>query len=149
MNMKNKKYYIIREDVLPEAVQKTIIIKNELEKNPKLSIQEVSKKYGLSRSAFYKYKDTIYPLKDFKKESILSLSIHVDDIPGILGKILKIIHCENGNIITIHQTVPINERATIIISLNINLEITDIEKIKHLLSNLKHVNKVKVIGVSI
>lgn len=145
----NKNYYIIREDVLPEAVQKTIKIKKELEKNPNLSILEASKKYDLSRSAFYKYKDTIFPIQDFKKESILSLSINVDDIAGILGKVLSIIHGEKCNVITIHQTVPINDRATIILSLNMNINFTNIEKIKSLLENLKHVNSVKVIGFNI
>ena len=57
--MDNEKvYYIIREDVLPEAVKKTIIMKKALEENPKLSILEASKRFDLSRSAFYKYKDT-------------------------------------------------------------------------------------------
>lgn len=145
----NKNYYIIREDVLPEAVQKTIKIKNALEENPKLSILEATKKFDLSRSAFYKYKDTIFPVQDFKKESILSMTINVDDIPGILGKILNIINEEKCSVITIHQTVPISNRATIIFSLNINLEITTIEKLKLKLENLNYVNKVKVIGFSI
>lgn len=145
----NKNYYIIREDVLPEAVQKTIKIKSALEDDPKLSILEATKKFDLSRSAFYKYKDTIFPVQDFKKESILSMSVNVDDIPGILGKILNIINEEKCSVITIHQTVPISNRATIIFSLNINLEITTIEKLKLKLESLKYVNKVKVIGFSI
>ncbi|MBF0714680.1 ACT domain-containing protein [Gemelliphila palaticanis] len=145
----NKNYYIIREDVLPEAVQKTIKIKSALEDDPKLSILEATKKFDLSRSAFYKYKDTIFPVQDFKKESILSMSVNVDDIPGILGKILNIINEEKCSVITIHQTVPISNSATIIFSLNINLELTTIEKLKLKLENLKYVNKVKVIGFSI
>lgn len=149
MTNKDKKYYIIREDVLPEAVQKTIKIKSALEENQSLSILEATKKFGLSRSAFYKYKDTIFPIQDFKKESILSMSINVDDIPGILGKILNIINEEQCSVITIHQTVPISGRATIIFSLNINLNLTTIEILKNKLANLKYVNKVKVIGFSI
>ena len=126
---KEKVYYIIREDVLPEAVKKTLIMKKALEENPKLSILEASKRFDLSRSAFYKYKD-------------------VDDIPGILGKILRIVNDEKCSVLTIHQTVPINARATIIISLEIDAEHTNIEKLTKQIKNLEFVNGIKVIGVS-
>ena len=145
---KEKVYYIIREDVLPEAVKKTLIMKKALEENPKLSILEASKRFDLSRSAFYKYKDTIFPIQDIQRQSILSLSIDVDDIHGILGKILRIVNDEKCSVLTIHQTVPINARATIIISLEIDAEHTNIEKLTKQIKNLEFVNGIKVIGVS-
>lgn len=147
--MDNEKvYYIIREDVLPEAVKKTIIMKKVLEENPKLSILEASKRFDLSRSAFYKYKDTIFPIQELQRQSILSLSIDVDDIPGILGRVLSVINEEKCSVLTIHQTVPINSRATIIISLEIDPGHTNIEKLTKRIQNLEFVNKIKVIGVS-
>lgn len=146
---KEKVYYIIREDVLPEAVKKTLTMKKALEDNPKLSILEASKRFDLSRSAFYKYKDTIFPIQDIHKQSILSLSIDVDDIPGILGRILKIVNEEKCSVLTIHQTVPINSRATIIISLEIDLQHTNIDKLNAKIKNLDYVNATKVIGMSI
>ena len=145
---KEKVYYIIREDVLPEAVKKTLIMKKALEENPKLSILEASKRFDLSRSAFYKYKDTNIPIQDIQRQSILSLSIDVDDIPWILGKILRIVNDEKCSVLTIHQTVPINARATIIISLEIDAEHTNIEKLTKQIKNLEFVNGIKVIGVS-
>ena len=145
---KEKVYYIIREDVLPEAVKKTLIMKKALEENPKLSILEASKRFDLSRSAFYKYKDTIFPIQDIQRQSILSLSIDVDDIPGILGKILRIVNDEKCSVLTIHQTVPINARATRMSSLEIDAEHTNIEKLTKQIKNLEFVNGIKVIGVS-
>ncbi len=147
--MDNEKvYYIIREDVLPEAVKKTIIMKKALEENPKLSILEASKRFDLSRSAFYKYKDTIFPIQELQRQSILSLSIDVDDIPGILGRVLSVVNEEKCSVLTIHQTVPINSRATIIISLEIDPGHTNIEKLTKRIQNLEFVNRIKVIGVS-
>lgn len=147
--MDNEKvYYIIREDVLPEAVKKTIIMKKALEENPKLSILEASKRFDLSRSAFYKYKDTIFPIQELQRQSILSLSIDVDDIPGILGRVLSVVNEEKCSVLTIHQTVPINSRATIIISLEIDPGHINIEKLTKRIQNLEFVNKIKVIGVS-
>ena len=147
--MDNEKvYYIIREDVLPEAVKKTIIMKKALEENPKLSILEASKRFDLSRSAFYKYKDTIFQIQEIQRQSILSLSIDVDDIPGILGRVLSVVNEEKCSVLTIHQTVPINSRATIIISLEIDPGHTNIEKLTKRIQNLEFVNRIKVIGVS-
>ena len=147
--MDNEKvYYIIREDVLPEAVKKTIIMKKALGENPKLSILEASKRFDLSRSAFYKYKDTIFPIQEIQRQSILSLSIDVDDIPGILGRVLSVVNEEKCSVLTIHQTVPINSRATIIISLEIDPGHTNIEKLTKRIQNLEFVNRIKVIGVS-
>ena len=148
MDKKENVYYIIREDVLPEAVKKTLAMKKALIDNPKLSILEASKQYDLSRSAFYKYKDTIFPIQDLKRQTTLSLSIDVDDVAGILGKILAIVNGEKCSVLTIHQTVPINEKATIILSLTVDLEFTSIDKLNEGITSLKHVNKVKVIGVS-
>lgn len=145
----DKKYYIIREDVLPEAVQKTIKIKNALEENPSLTILEAAKKFDLSRSAFYKYKDTIFPIQDLKKKSVLSMSVNVDDIPGILGEVLKVVNEEKCSVITIYQTVPTGGIASIIFSVNIDLSLTSIEKLRQRIENLEYVNKVKVIGFGI
>lgn len=145
---KEKVYYIIREDVLPEAVKKTLIMKKALEDNPKLSISEASKRFDLSRSAFYKYKDTIFPIQDVQRQSVLSLSIDVDDIPGILGQILSIVNGEKCSVLTIHQSVPINSRATIMISLEVDALHTNIEKLTTRIKDLEFVKDVKVIGVS-
>lgn len=145
---KEKVYYIIREDVLPEAVKKTLAMKKALEENSKLSILEASKRFDLSRSAFYKYKDTIFPIQDVKRQSILSLSIDVDDIPGILGKILAVVNEEKCSVLTIHQTVPINAKATIIISLELSSGDINIEKLNKRIKDLEFVNSIKVIGLS-
>ena len=145
---KEKVYYIIREAVLPEAVKKTLAMKKALEENSKLSILEASKRFDLSRSAFYKYKDTIFPIQDVKRQSILSLSIDVDDIPGILGKILSVVNEAKCSVLTIHQTVPINAKATIIISLELSSGDINIEKLNKRIKDLEFVNSIKVIGLS-
>lgn len=144
-----KNYYIIREDVIPESMYRTLIIKKALEENPNLSILEATKLYGLSRSAFYKYKDLIFPIDDFKKDSILSMYVNVDDVTGILGKVIQVINEEKCSVITIHQAVPVNKKATIMFSLNINLSYTDIDVLKAKLEALEYVNKVKVMGFSV
>lgn len=149
MEINKEKYYVIREDVLPEAILKALDMKRALIDNPKLSITEVSRQFSLSRSAFYKYKDTVFPLQDIKKESTVSMSIDVNDIPGVLGKILNIVNSRGCNVLTIHQTVPINNKATIICSLSIDLKYITIEKLKFEIENIEDVNKIIILGMSL
>ncbi|CAC7715605.1 ACT domain-containing protein [Staphylococcus aureus] len=63
-NKDYKKFYLIREDVLPESVVKTLKIKDALKSDPTLSIYDAVKQFDLSRSAFYKYRETIFPVDD-------------------------------------------------------------------------------------
>ena len=80
---------------------------------------------------FYKYKDTIFSDSKIVKRQFkfYQLSIDVDDIPGILGKILSVVNEEKCSVLTIHQTVPINAKATIIISLELSSGDINIEKL--------------------
>jgi chorismate mutase len=105
-----KKFYLIREDVLPESVVKTIKIKDALKSDPKLSIFEAVKKYDLSRSAFYKYRDTIFPV-DEKMETTkeFTLILYVNDIVGMLAEVLNTLSRLSLSVLTIHQSIPMDQ----------------------------------------
>ena len=144
-----KKFYLIREDVLPESVKKTLLIKDLLDKNPKLSIFDAVKKHNLSRSAYYKYKDTIFPVDEKAREKNLTIMVQVDDKVGLLSKILSFIALQNGSVLTIHQTIPIKEKTTITISLNAtNIDMT-INELIEAIGSIEHVNDVKLLGMSL
>lgn len=144
-----KKFYLIREDVLPESVKKTLLIKDLLDKNPKLSIFDAVKKNDLSRSAYYKYKDTIFPVDEKAREKNLTIMVQVDDKVGLLSKILSFIALQNGSVLTIHQTIPIKEKTTITISLNAtNIDMT-INELIEAIGSIEHVNDVKLLGMSL
>ncbi|MCU7557149.1 ACT domain-containing protein [Macrococcus capreoli] len=149
MSEQNKKFYLIREDVLPESVKKTLLIKDMLDENPKLSIFDAVKAHDLSRSAFYKYKDTIFPVDEKTRERNITMMIQVNDSVGLLSQILKFIASENGSVLTIHQTIPIKDKTTITISLNAtNMDLT----INELLEKIKlmdNVNHVQLLGMSL
>ncbi len=144
-----KKFYLIREDVLPESVKKTLLIKDLLDKNPKLSIFDAVKKHDLSRSAYYKYKDTIFPVDEKAREKNLTIMVQVDDKVGLLSKILSFIALQNGSVLTIHQTIPIKEKTTITISLNAtNIDMT-INELIEAIGSIEYVNDVKLLGMSL
>ena len=69
----DKKFYLVREDVLPEAMKKTLDVKEMLERGKAESIWDAVQQVDLSRSAYYKYKDTVFPFSTIQKENIISL----------------------------------------------------------------------------
>ncbi|MBF7016926.1 ACT domain-containing protein [Staphylococcus durrellii] len=145
-----KKFYLIREDVLPESVVKTIKIKDALKSDPKLSIFEAVKKYDLSRSAFYKYRDTIFPV-DEKMESTkeFTLILYVNDIVGMLAEVLNTLSRLSLSVLTIHQSIPMDHRATITVSLDAKGTDLEIDDVIASLQTIDHVSKVELISMTI
>src|SRR5699024_9792750 len=103
MREQGHKFYLVRDDVLPEAMRKTIEAKQLIEKGDVQTIHDAVKKVDLSRSAYYKYKDTVYPFKTIVKEQIITLFFYIEDRTGTLSKLLKIVAEAGCNILTIHQ----------------------------------------------
>ena len=104
----NQKYYLIKQKAVPEVLLKVIEAKRLLESEKVMTIQEAAEKVGLSRSSFYKYKDDIFPFHENVKGRTVTFVLQMDDQPGMLSQVLKIIACYSANILTIHQTIPIN-----------------------------------------
>ncbi|MCH4825643.1 MAG: ACT domain-containing protein [Planococcus sp. (in: firmicutes)] len=116
--MSEQRYYLVREDVLTEAMQKTLEVKRMLQ-NDRISIMDAVNKTGLSRSAFYKYRDAVFPFHSIVKERILTVFLQLEDRSGTLATLLQTV-AENGcNILTIHQTIPIQGRANVTLSLDV------------------------------
>ena len=91
-NKDNRKFYLIREDVLPESVIKTLKVKDALKNNSNLSIYDAVKQFNLSRSAFYKYRETIFPVDEkILDQREFTLILYVNDIVGMLAQVLNAI----------------------------------------------------------
>lgn len=115
----NNKYYLIKQKAVPEVLLKVIEAKRLLEKDKALTIQEAAEKVGLSRSSFYKYKDDIFPFHENVKGRTVTFVLQMDDQPGMLSEVLQIIAHYSANILTIHQTIPINGVASLTMSMEI------------------------------
>ncbi|EKN66199.1 hypothetical protein BABA_16777 [Neobacillus bataviensis LMG 21833] len=142
----DKKYYLIREDVLPEAMKKTIDAKEMLERGKAESIADAVQKVDLSRSAFYKYRDTVFPFSTIQKEKIISLFFHLEDYSGTLSNLLSVVASSGCNVLTIHQTIPLQGRANVTLSLNTSNIITNLDDLLTNLRKLEFVEKVEVLG---
>ena len=78
---------------------------------------------GISRSAFYKYKDAVHPFNDMLHGRIVTFQIMLKDEPGVLSSMLNLFAREGGNILTINQGLPVGGRAVV----NITVETSDLK----------------------
>ena len=119
-DMKEKtKYFVVREKAVPEVLLKVVEAKRMLESKRVATVQEAAEKTGISRSSFYKYKDDIFPFHEETRGKTITFIIQMDDEPGLLSMVLQTIARFHGNILTIHQSIPINGVATLTLSVDI------------------------------
>jgi chorismate mutase len=142
----DERFYLVREDILPEAVLKTIQAKELLARGEVKTIHEAVEKVELSRSAFYKYKDGIFPLNKLEKERIVTVSMDLEHKSGVLSKVLANIAGLEGNVLTIHQTIPLSGMANVVISVDTSLMGENAYRIAEALRSLEGVRRAVVIG---
>jgi len=140
------KFYLVREDVLSEAMKKTLEVKEMLDRAKVESIAEAVQRVDLSRSAFYKYRDTVFPFSTIVKEKLVSLFFHLEDRSGTLSKLLGVVASSGCNVLTIHQTIPLQGRANVTLSLNTSNILMEIDDLLSELRKLEFVEKVEVLG---
>ena len=126
--------YIVDKKVLPEVFLKVVEAKRLMEMDSAKTIQEAVNAVGISRSAFYKYRDYIFPLGENSRGRTVTIAFNLNDTPGLLSNVLNIIASEKVNILTINQTIPINNVANVTITAETGdmlIELSDlVEKIK-------------------
>ena len=144
---KKDKFYLVQEDILPEAIKKTIKVKEILKLGEVKTINEAVEKMDLSRSAYYKYKDYIYEFSESPQGRKATFNIMIIDGRGILSKILNFISGQGGNILTINQGIPLNGYAYISLTIDIsNLE-GDITSLMDGIGEIEKVEKVEFIAM--
>lgn len=114
------KYFIVEAEALPEIFLKVAETKWMLETGEAATVNEATKATGISRSAFYKYRDCIEPFQNLLAGRILTFHLLLRDVPGLLSCILSIFAQFGANILTIHQTIPVNGSAATTISAETN-----------------------------
>lgn len=112
----NHKYYIVEDSALPEVLIRTVKAKNYLTSGRAKTVNEATAQAGISRSAFYKYKDLISPFNDMSLGHIITFSMLLRDEPGVLSGILAHFAESGANVLTIYQTIPSGGRAPVTIS---------------------------------
>ena len=142
----SNKYYLIKQRAVPEVLLKVLEAKRLLESGASATIQEATEKVGLSRSSFYKYKDDIFPYYENHRGKTITMVIQLDDEPGLLSTILQKIAEARANILTIHQSVPVNGIASLTISIDVYSESESIDKLSESIELVSGIHYVKILA---
>ena len=145
MEEKNR-YYVVTKKAVPEVLLKVVEAKRLLESAKASTVQEAADMVGISRSSFYKYKDDIFPFHDNSQGTTITLTFQMDDEPGILSDVLKIIAEYRANILTIHQSIPINGIASLTLSIQVLQTTGDISRMIEQLEGQPSVHHVKILA---
>ena len=140
------KYFVVKQKAIPAVLLKVVEAKRLLESEKVLTIQEAVDAVGISRSSFYKYKDDIFPFHDNSQGTTITLTFQMDDEPGILSDVLKIIAEYRANILTIHQSIPINGIASLTLSIQVLQTTGDISRMIEQLEGQPSVHHVKILA---
>lgn len=139
-------YFVLKKKAVPEVLLKVVEAKRLLDSGKVESVQEATEQVGISRSSFYKYKDDIFPFHENVKGKTVTLVIQVDDEPGLLSVVSKSIADCHANILTIHQSIPVNGIATLTLSVDVFPETGDVEKMVSTIEAVQGIHYVKIIA---
>lgn len=141
-----KNFFLVDKSVLPEIFIKVMDVKNLLESGKEKTVQDAVARVGISRSAFYKYRDAIYPFYENTRGRTVTLAANLDDTPGLLSTMLNSIANAGANILTINQTIPINKIANVTITIETNEMEGDIGNMVSSIETLTGIQSFKIIA---
>ena len=145
--MKNKSHLIVVEsEVLPEVIIKVLEVKKLLANKEEKSSAAACKRVGVSRSAYYKYRNSVYSYEEKLMQKIITLYMLLRDEPGVLSSVLVSLHNLNANILTVNQSIPIDGVATVTISLRLKESFDEAQAIKLISAQLKGVVDIQLLS---
>lgn len=142
----DSRYLLIDTKIVPEIFLKVLKAKETLERNSGMSVNDAVKKAGISRSAYYKYKDYVFPFYEISRGKVMTVLFVVDDMPGILSEIISTVSAANANILTIHQNLPVNGVASITITFASKDIIMDIKDMLDKIRNIAGVHRIDILA---
>ena len=117
--MNGDQYFIVKKKAVPEVLLKVVEAKRLLDSERAMTVQEATDAAQISRSSFYKYRDDIFPFYENTRGKTITFMLQMDDMPGLLSKVLNQVAKSEANILTIHQSIPVNGIAVLTLSIEI------------------------------
>lgn len=144
--MDESKYFIVKKKAVPEVLLKVVEAKRLLDSEKVITVQEAADCVGISRSSFYKYKDDIFPFHENARGKTITFMLQVDDKPGLLSCVLNCVAKNNVNILTIHQSIPVNGIASLTLSIEIPNQLIDTAVIFDEIEALDGIHYLKILA---
>ena len=139
-------FFVLREKAVPEVLLKVVEAKRLLDSGKVESVQDATEAVGISRSSFYKYKDDIFPYHENQKGKTITMVIQLDDEPGLLSIVLKTIADFHANILTIHQSIPVNGIASLSLSIDVFPTTGNVEDMKNSIESVQGIPYAKMLA---
>lgn len=140
------KYFVLKQKAVPEVLLKVVQAKRLIESERGMTVQEATERVGISRSSFYKYKDDIFPFYDNAKGRTITLVLQMDDERGLLSDILHIVAVYKANILTIHQSIPVNGVATLTLSVEVKANTGNVSRMVEEIEEHQGIHYVKILA---
>ena len=140
------KYFVVKQKAVPEVLLKVVEAKKLLETERAITVQEATDKVGISRSSFSKYKDDIFPFYDNTKAKTITLVVQMDDEQGLLSDLIHVVAVYRANILTIHQSIPVNGVATLTLSVEVRDNTGNVSSMSDELEELEGIHYVKILA---
>ncbi|HHW07368.1 MAG TPA: ACT domain-containing protein [Clostridia bacterium] len=138
--------FLVKSSALPEALLRTAQAKELLAQGKARTVNEAVRLVGISRSAFYKYKDGIYPYTPPAERKLVGLSLLLNHQTGVLSRVISTITELGGNIVTINQNIPVRGVANVSITTEIDHNVTSPDHLVSCLASVKGVSKVEIVS---
>ena len=139
-------YYLVDRRVLPEVFIKVMEVKQRLNTGESVSVNEAVRKTGLSRSAYYKYKDCVFSYEDKLTQRIINLHLTLRDEAGVLSSVLSALYALDANILTVNQNIPIDGVAGVTFSIRLGGEVQTPHALEERLQDVEGVVSVKILS---
>lgn len=146
MSTGERRFFLVRDDMLPEVLLKTALVNEMLSKGEVGKVSEAVEKVGLSRSAYYKYRDGVLQYQNTSRTSVISLSLVLEHQPGILSRVLNTVAATGGNILTINQPVPDKGIAPVSLTLDAGQMAVGVLRLLDELRNLSGVRQAQILN---
>lgn len=144
--MNDNKYFIVKEKAVPEVLLKVVEAKRLLDSEKVETVQEATDQVGISRSSFYKYKDDIFPFHESNRGRTVTFMLQMDDQPGLLSTVLSEVAKCGANILTIHQSIPVNGVASLTLSVEMLPTTLNTADMMHSIEQLNGIHYLKVLA---
>ena len=140
------KYFVLKQKAVPEVLLKVVEAKRLIDSGKAASVQDATGAVGISRSSFYKYKDDIFPFHDNAKGRTITMMVQLDDEPGLLSLVLRIVADYHANILTIHQSIPVNGIASLTLSVEVLSDTGDISQMVETIEQQQGIHYLKILA---
>ena len=139
-------YYLIRRSHLPDVIRRTTLVTELRNRDAHLSVLQAVTQIGISRSAYYKYKDVAKPFQATMQGQIVTLALTLQHQRGILSEVLNLLAALQANILTINQTLPLQGVATVIISLETRDMTRELQEALEAVRDMPGVEQTLIVG---